>query len=236
MNQRKSNGISYFKNGLIKIMIFLLILTMGNFAQRSPKSALAFEIGRSSSEMTIVPDGMLFNIGNMAPGDKVTERLTVKNHEYFSFKYNLSSSLTDESLNSELFFNNLNLLIRDVRSDSVKYEGKLKDLTTIYFGSMLPKGQREYDCTLEFPTESGNEYQRLTTSFQFVVSAVQEESGGGDPSDPETPIVIPPETPTVIPSDPESPIVVSPITLPTTPVIIGLPDTGGKPLLHQAER
>jgi len=233
MSQRVHSRNGYFKNILIKIVVITLVFMSGNFAQGSPKLAEAVEVGIVLSGMTVDPDGMLFDIGNMAPGDKVTERLTVKNHEYSSFKYSLSSSITDESVDSVFFFNNLNLVIKEVRFGSIKYEGKLKDFETINFGWMLPKGQRDFDCTLEFPAESGNEYQRLTTSFKFVVSAEQEKRDPPNPPNPPNPQIIVP--PGVVPPVPDAPVEAASISLPSIPLIIGLPDTGGIQFSIQAE-
>lgn len=190
-------------------IIVLVIFFIYSFDGGSPNSVFAFETTGSAMGIEIIPDDELFNVDNMAPGGTAIRRLTVKNTGHDSFNYNVVVEFKE---GSKLLFNNLNLKIKNVPSGILKYEGKLRDLKTVRLGVLPRNEQSDLDFTVEFPSESGNEYQRLATSFTLVIGAEQVIS---EPV-PVTPV--PTNGPTVTPA--------------ITPTIVGLPNTGGTPAQH----
>lgn len=188
-------------------IIILAIFFIYSFDGGSPNSVFAFETTGSAMGIEIIPDDQLFNVDNMAPGGTATRRLTVKNTGEDSFKYNVVVEFKE---GSKLLYDNLNIKIKDITSGILKYEGKLMDLNTVRLGILPRNEQSDLDFIVDFPSESGNEYQRLSTSFILVIGAEQ------DISDPDPVIPVPP---TVTPS--------------ITPTIVGLPNTGGTPVQNR---
>ena len=156
------------KKFLIYLIFSLIILISAG-----SKVALA-------SNIIAAPDGLIvshpkkgfLSASNLAPGDSVTSKLSVKNGRDTVIDYRISASKVK---GDDLLYNILNIEIKGEKGEVI-YKGKLKDLNDITVGKLAVQQEDSFDFILSFPYTAGKEYQHLSLTNKFTISA-QEESG-----------------------------------------------------------
>jgi hypothetical protein len=130
----------------------------------SPDIYQAEENSKEQKEMdiSISPSPVLFNLTNVKPGDKISREITISNKGKQDFRYLFSNTFLS---GSEKFYNELTLKISDGKA--ILVEGKVKDFKKLDFRALESSSSETLQISIEIPYELGNEFQGLTTEFQF---------------------------------------------------------------------
>ncbi|OLO38834.1 hypothetical protein BTR23_11285 [Alkalihalophilus pseudofirmus] len=112
------------------------------------------------------PTSYLFDISNMKPGDSIARELTVINSGNRDYYY---QSKANQTAGSEMLYKQLQLYVST--SEKTLFEGSLADFAG-FEPRFLEKGTEEdIQFLVEFPWESGNEFQGLATEFEIKLWA-----------------------------------------------------------------
>lgn len=152
-------------------------------------------------------------MSNFKPGDRVERTFTVANDGTAAFDYKVRTRFVSGDTE---FFDVLQLTVKD--GDTVIYDGALhQEQQDIALGRLAAGGENEFDLSVIFPEEAGNEYQGKAATIAFAFSAYAEEPPsngggggsnppGGGPSQPNDPTPVsggnPPGNPGVSPEQP----------------------------------
>ncbi|MDQ0297783.1 LPXTG-motif cell wall-anchored protein [Salibacterium salarium] len=131
-------------------------------------------------DLTTSPENRFIEVDNLKPGDYMTRSITVNNEGNQDVNYVMTSQ---KQSGSDLLFEQLDLSVADDKT--TLYQGKMHEFDGFRTQSLDVNGHDELQVTVEFPAESGNEFQNLTTDvlFQFLA----EEQTDTTPSDPGQP-------------------------------------------------
>jgi len=156
--------INYFLFTIIAATVIISVFTA--------QGQMAYGIQAVGKEygITIHPEGQLFNISGLAPGEEFSTTLKVTNNGQHRFTYDIKVADGD---NSNLLYTALDLKIK--KDQNTLYDGKLRDLETV-LGTLEPGKEETLDFTLGLPLESGREYEAQTTNFNLIISATVFES------------------------------------------------------------
>ncbi|MFV8826778.1 LPXTG cell wall anchor domain-containing protein [Alkalihalobacterium sp. APHAB7] len=126
------------------------------------------------------PTSYLFDISNMKPGDSIARELTVINSGNRDYYY---QSKAKQTAGSEMLYKQLQLYVST--SEKTLFEGSLADFIG-FEPRFLEKGTEEdIQFWVEFPWESGNEFQGLATAFEIKLWAEgSAPPGSGTPATP----------------------------------------------------
>jgi LPXTG-motif cell wall-anchored protein len=135
-------------------------------------------------EITTSPTDYLFKMTNLKPGDTGTRILTIKNTGNQNYDYSVRAQKRD---GSEKFYKQLLLEVKD--NSTVLYNGKLSEFTSMNERYLAHHTQEDLTFTIEFPWESGNEFQGLSTEVELIFYAEGQNNppdppDDGDPPDP----------------------------------------------------
>ncbi|MBH0169147.1 LPXTG cell wall anchor domain-containing protein [Fictibacillus sp. 18YEL24] len=148
-------------------------------------------IGRTGADSStpeikidILPEAVLFDIENFKPGDWAPRDLTIQNNGNQDFSYNMKAQMKS---GSEKLYNQLLLKVED--RTNLLFEGKLKDFKGLNPRPLASLTEEKLKVTVEFPYESGNEFQGLQTIAEFIIYAEGQTTppdppDDGDPPDP----------------------------------------------------
>lgn len=137
----------------------------------------------NSIDLSVKPGKVLFDLSNVKPGDSMTRTFKLENTGNGDFDYDITNEFTG---GSEKFYNQLYLKIEN--DDGVLFEGKLHEFSKLESRQLKSKTNESMLFFIKIPMELGNEYQGLTTDFQFDIY-VEGTLGGVIPVDnrlPET--------------------------------------------------
>ena len=113
-----------------------------------------------------LPNQMLFQIENMKPGDWTTETYTVSNKRQENTHYVLASRFSG---GSKKFYNQLQLTVK--QGKDTLFQGQLADFQDFGTKKLGTEEETQFEFRIDFPYESGNEFQGLVTHFDIVVQA-----------------------------------------------------------------
>jgi LPXTG-motif cell wall-anchored protein len=139
----------------------ILIISMFMF---SPDTYQAEENSKEQKEVdiSISPSPVLFHLTNVKPGDKISREITISNKGKQDFRYLFSNTFLK---GSEKFYNELILEISDGKA--ILAEGKVKDFKKLDLRALESSSSETLQISIEIPYELGNEFQGLSTEFQF---------------------------------------------------------------------
>ncbi len=145
----------------IRFSISILIIIMILFA---PGTLQAEENNNEQKDIdiSVSPSPVLFNLTNVKPGDSMTRKITVENKGSQDFQYLFTNTFLS---GSEKFYNELLLVISKGKESLV--EGKVKDFKKMDLRTLESGSSEIFEITVEIPYELGNEFQGLSTEFQF---------------------------------------------------------------------
>jgi hypothetical protein len=121
-------------------------------------------------DIATTPAEVLFNVGNMKPGDWTTSILKISNNGNLDFNYSVNSR--QESGDLYLY---KQFLLKVLGSEGTLYEGSLKDFHDFPLGTIAARGSNSLTFTVELPYETGNEAQGQSTSVAFDFTAIGHE-------------------------------------------------------------
>jgi LPXTG-motif cell wall-anchored protein len=158
------------------------------------------DVRASEKEIDIntIPNGYLFKVSNIKPGDWISRELVIKNQGKQDFKY---MAQIGETKSYKGLFEELELLV--IKDKTILFDGKLKNYKGLN-PRVLPKGAQEtlfFQVTM--PYELGNEFQGSAAEAEIIFYAEGitntppsceedpsqvgcDQPPGGTPSDPNT--------------------------------------------------
>ncbi|WP_186579916.1 LPXTG cell wall anchor domain-containing protein [Aquibacillus kalidii] len=136
-------------------------------------------------DISSLPESVLFEVGNMKPGDTAVRTLTIQNSGVKDFAYSTEAIFIG---GSEKLYNAFHLQVED--SKGLLYDGKLSDFTGLNTRSLLSEQWEDLQFSVVFPPELGNDYQGLQfeMEFKFAAKEVLDNSEGGGGTNPSTPV------------------------------------------------
>lgn len=145
----------------IRFGISILIIIMMLFA---PGTLQAEENNNEQKDIdiSVSPSPILFNLINVKPGDSMSRNITITNKGKKDFQYLFTNTFMS---GSEKFYNELLLVISKGKESLV--EGKVKDFEKMDLRTLESGSSETFEITVEIPYELGNEFQGLSTEFQF---------------------------------------------------------------------
>ncbi len=213
--------------GRISLMTFMLIVFSLVLLPPSAFANNSLEVVGGENGLEVIPhDENLFNEFNLAPGDTLEGKLTIRNNDQNTFALFLRAETLNDGLFDGLFNKTPDLsekLLMEVRlRDDILYEGPMNAFAVgdgIPLGNFEPGEVQELDIQIHLPgATTGNEYMGLSVKNQWVLTAQSEETVIIEDEDPPLgPGEIPDEDSVII-EDEEVPIGEA-----------KLPKTGGTP-------
>ncbi|WP_281974647.1 TasA family protein [Halobacillus litoralis] len=161
----------------LTILIFVLFQPIGS--TQALENASTIDLSTSHERV--------MDIENFKPGDYAVRTLTLDNNGTSDLHYKMTSSLKS---GSEKLYNQLHLTL-SIGNSNV-FSGPLSDFEGMEARALNAQSSDELSLRVEFPYESGNEYQGLATEviFQFVAEgditpgAGSDSDNGGTPESP----------------------------------------------------
>jgi LPXTG-motif cell wall-anchored protein len=151
------NNIKWLSKPIIIAILILLIF----FISLSTANASEKEI-----DINTIPNGYLFKVENIKPGDWMPRDLVIKNEGKQDFKY---TAIVRETKSYKGLFEELLLLVK--KDTFVLFDGKLKDFKGLS-PRILSKGAQEtlfFQVTM--PYELGNEFQASAAEAEIIFYA-----------------------------------------------------------------
>lgn len=129
-------------------------------------------------DISTSPAKRVFEVSNIKPGDTMTRPLVIQNDGNIDFDYNMASKMIS---GSDKLFNQLLLSVS--QAGEVLYSGTFGNFEGMSLRSLGVNDKEELSLSVEFPYESGNEFQGLATSVLFTFTAEGKPSDGGPGTD-----------------------------------------------------
>lgn len=147
----------------------------GTFTDMARSTQNAFSTG--TLDLGVAPARAAFNATNMAPGDSVTARLTVRSQGTLPLSYRISAETAEPNILWTDAARGLQLTVRDVtdpdRASVIYGRGPLSALATPPL-HLEPGEERTLEFTVDLPLEADNAFQGQSLAVDFVFHATQE--------------------------------------------------------------
>ncbi|WP_043933683.1 hypothetical protein [Bacillus sp. EB01] len=140
-------------------LVMGILLFSFNF---SPLIIEVFALSEKEIDIATSPEKVLFNIVNARPGDVYSNTLTVVNSGTENYNYLFSNKFLN---GTKKFYNELLLTVSDKNGDL--YNGKLMDFEKLNLRPLNAKLSEKLVFSIEVPLELGNEYQGMSSEFEF---------------------------------------------------------------------
>lgn len=154
-----------------RLFPFLLLISVICFY---PVTSVFANVDNEETENDVVislsPEGNLFDISNMKPGDWAPRTITVQNSGNKDFVYHMQVQNSGE----KKLFNELMLEIK--AGDTELYQGKLVTFKSLPERKLTSSTEENLDITIRFPEHLGNDFQGLTSAFVFSFTAEGKDS------------------------------------------------------------
>jgi hypothetical protein len=153
--------------------IAAIVLVVTSFL---PYTAFAIT-DKKEIDIEILPNGTLFDVANMKPGDWAPRDITVRNAGKRDFNY----SMKIQNDGPEKLFNELMVEVKD--RDAIIYTGKISELGMLPKRILYVNTEEKLTITIRFPEHLGNEFQGLGSNFnlQFIAEEIHSNPGGDNP-------------------------------------------------------
>ncbi|CDQ19092.1 LPXTG-motif cell wall anchor domain-containing protein [Halobacillus karajensis] len=158
--------LKIFSTYSLCILLFVLFQPIGSTQALENVS----EIDLSTSHERVM------DIENFKPGDYAVRTFTVNNDGTENFHYTVTAA---HKGGSEKLFNQLTFTL-EIRGEQV-FAGHLSDFEKITGRRLTGKSSDEISLRVEFPYESGNEFQGLATEVGFTFIAEGDVPPGSTP-------------------------------------------------------
>lgn len=146
--------------GFYSLIVFLIIslYPTGNIAaiDAEPKVDIS----------TSAPNGRLFEVSDLKPGDWAKRDITVENKGNRDFEYTMTAQFES---GDEMFYQALSFKLE--HAGVALFDGKLSEFTGLGKRHLPVSDTEDFTLTIDFPYEYGNEYQGLTTVVLFIFNA-----------------------------------------------------------------
>lgn len=122
-------------------------------------------------DLVTAPANLLFDVRNLKPGDVIKRTLIIENHGNVDVDYVTKANFL---AGSKKLYKQLKLRVTD--NQNVLYEGSLSKFNGLDKRKLTLTENDELYFYVEFPYESGNEFQGLATEFEIVLAAEAENA------------------------------------------------------------
>ena len=158
---------------MLAVVVFLPIGTTG--AEDTTNRESEIDLG-------ISPRDVLFDVSNIKPGDVIQRSMTITNGGFMDVQYTTKVQHTE---GSRKLYNQLLLQVMD--GNEVLYSGALSDFAGFDARRLAGSEKERLVFKVEFPYESGNEFQGLATKFllRFYVKGMPGSGGSQMPNEPQ---------------------------------------------------
>lgn len=123
-------------------------------------------------DLVTTPINLLFDVQNLKPGDVIKRTLTIENHGNTDIHYVTEAAFLS---GSKKLYKQLKLWVTD--GQQVLYEGSLSGFNGLDKRKLTLTDSDKLHFYVEFPYESGNEFQGLATEFEIVLAAAEKPVG-----------------------------------------------------------
>ncbi|MDC3413625.1 CalY family protein [Aquibacillus sp. 3ASR75-11] len=165
------NFISFYCVIMLILIVFL------------PVGSIGAEGNTPEIDLITSPSNVVLDVRNMKPGDVTSRIITIKNGGNVDFNYMTKAEYTN---GSKKLYDELLLQVTD--NKGILYDGSLSGFTGLDARELFQSSEEQLTFNVEFPFESGNEFQGLATQFQLIFRVdTAPESGGGITPDGSTP-------------------------------------------------
>ncbi|MFA8440011.1 TasA family protein [Pueribacillus sp. YX66] len=128
-------------------------------------------------DLVTKPKNVIFDVMNMKPGDVIQRTFSIENGGNVDVYYKTKAQFTN---GSKKLYEELLLQVTD--GEHLLYDGTLSNFNGFNKRQLSLSGIEELIFNVEFPYESGNEFQGLVTQFQIIFSADYHPIGAGESS------------------------------------------------------
>ncbi|WHZ01423.1 TasA family protein [Neobacillus sp. YX16] len=157
--------------------IFLILFIVSCVTLVNPFTNVRAEENINEIDISTSPHTTFFSMKNLKPGDHLTKELNILNNGKQDFKYILSNKYFS---GSEKFYKKLLLQIYD--EEKILFKGELSDFNKLDPRKLFSGDSENLIFKVEIPSELGNEYQGLSSEFEFKIY-VEGTLGGILPAD-----------------------------------------------------
>ena len=136
------------------------------------KSEIIYE--NNAERYIQLENGFFDNLGELLPGDSLTDKITIYNSSNNRIKYYLSidkNSLSDEEI---ALLDHVHLVIKNGQGNIIK-EGKLTDIQKFLIGTYNHGDREDITFDLSIPPDLDNNFSKIATKIVWIFS-VDEES------------------------------------------------------------
>ncbi|TYR75250.1 cell wall protein [Rossellomorea vietnamensis] len=140
---------------VLKVFIVTIIMILSQNAEAEAEENNEIDIALS-------PASVSFNVSKLVPGDWASREIDILNSGTQDFKYLSSAKFIS---GSEMLYNALILTVKDEKKEL--YNGSLGNFHKLEPRLLASSKQEKLTLTIEMPYELGNEYQGLTSDFEF---------------------------------------------------------------------
>jgi len=165
---------------LAKPIHYLIIIGIFFFMFLGQKHVIAEE---KEININTNPNGYLFQIDNLKPGDWMPRNITIKNDGKQDFKY---TSKTGKSRSVKGLFEELELIVK--KDATTLYKGKLKEFKGFTPRELAQGSEEILFFQVTMPYDLGNEFQGSSAEVEiiFLAEAINETSNENDPTPVDT--------------------------------------------------
>ncbi len=147
----------------------------GTFTSTAGSSGNAFSTG--TLVIGVTPAKAAFNATNLAPGDSVTARLTVRSGGTLPLAYRITAATAAPNILWTDTARGLQLTVRDITDEThpvlLYRRGPISALSTAPV-HLEPGASRILEFTVDLPLEADNAFQGQSLSVDFTFHATQE--------------------------------------------------------------
>lgn len=156
----------------VAFILFIAAINYFMFFGSNLEGAAIITASASSYGISVNPEGPLFKLTNMAPGERFDTVITVTSNFDKENPVLLSSEIEN---GSQLLFNTLIVSVECQDQSETIYSGSFRDLHNVNLGTTVKDTERKYVISVLFPAESGNEFQGLSMSAKLIFSSEADE-------------------------------------------------------------
>ncbi|OGM25550.1 hypothetical protein A2715_05900 [Candidatus Woesebacteria bacterium RIFCSPHIGHO2_01_FULL_39_32] len=143
--------------------LFLLVISSYNNIFAADKNVVCNNSGCSGFS------GSLFSESGMLPGDTLSKTFSVKNERNEPISLTLES---EENAGTDEIFKQKIVAVVYENGGLIKFSGTFENflVSDIALGNLSPNETKNYEISISFPTDAGNEYQGKVINFDLSIT------------------------------------------------------------------
>lgn len=146
--------------------IKIIFLTFFIFLTTMSLNISSVTAAEKEIDINTIPNGYLFKVENIKPGDWISRDFVIKNEGRQDFKY---TAMVGETKSVKGLFEELKLLVK--KDTFVLFDGKLKDFKGLDPRVLPKESQETLFFQVKMPYELGNEFQASAAEAEIIFYA-----------------------------------------------------------------